>query len=103
MRVQLRGLLSGTDSLEREAHNLMKSITIRAQFVVEELYSGYNTYNNKSYLPIRKGNAIHDMGLTSVRGRRTEVAYMTRERIYSGISSHQAGIKRLHDCELTNT
>ena len=46
---------------------------------------------------------IHDMVLTSVRGRRTEVAYMTRERIYSGNSSHQAGIKRLHDCELTNT
>ena len=35
----ITGLLSGTDSLEREAHNLMKSITIRAQFVVEELYS----------------------------------------------------------------
>ena len=62
---------------------MMKSITIRAQFVVEELYSGYNTYNNKSYLPIRKGNAIHDMGLTSVRGRRTEVAYRMIERINS--------------------
>ena len=33
---------------------VMKSITIRAQFVVEELYSGYNTYNNKSYLLVRK-------------------------------------------------
>ena len=71
--------------------------------MVEELYSGYNTYNNKSYLPIRKGNAIHDMGLTSVRGRRTEVAYRMIRRINTMFSSHQAGTKRLHDWELTNT
>ena len=62
---------------------MMKSITIRAQFVVEELYSGDNTYNNKSYLPVREGNVIHDMWLTSVRGRRTEVAYRRRNRIYT--------------------
>ena len=53
-RVQQLVLLSGTDGSEQEAHNLMKSITIRAQFVVEELYSGDNTYNNKSYLPVRE-------------------------------------------------
>ena len=28
-----------------------------------------------------KGNVIHDMWLTSVRGRRTEVAYRRRDRI----------------------
>ena len=30
-----------------------------------------------------KGNVIHDMWLTSVRGRRTEVAYRRRDRIYT--------------------